>query len=229
MGKDSVEITFLTFLWGNWPHGREYVGRLRDGIARNCTKHFRFVLMADLQDEIEPIAGVDVIPLLSKTFPRNLRKLDMYRLTDRFSGRVVSFDLDTVIVGNIDFLAEYSGEFAVLEDLWEPSYLGGGITMFEANTLYEKLYRPALVHGMDWVRALSKGGGERHWYRAVYPMAGRIQGMYPGMIVDAKPEKSREIIHAIPHMGRIACFHGLPRPHEVERDWLTRHWGSRLP
>jgi hypothetical protein len=31
-------------------------------------------------------------------------------------------------------------------------------------------------------------------------------------------------LHSLPPESRIVCFHGKPRPNEVQHDWMVQHW-----
>ena len=44
-------------------------------------------------------------------------------------GRVLYIDLDTVIVGDLDPLAQYDGRFAILRDLFRPQHYGSGVML----------------------------------------------------------------------------------------------------
>jgi hypothetical protein len=207
MGGGNLVLTVCCFLWGDWPHAEMYVDRLRRGVARHLSLPHRFEVITAAPD-----------------LPRNLRKMWLYAPENGLSGRVLCLDLDTVVIGSLDDIGGYVGQFCVLEDLWQPGLCGGGVTAFEAGdpVLQERLWQP-IVDNLGEVMSVC-GGAERHWFRAQMPDADFWQRFYPGQIVDAKPKATRQIIEAVPGNGRLVCFHGRPRPHEVERDWLTEHW-----
>lgn len=210
-------LTVATCLWGDWPHALTYLIRLRAGVARHLPQPHRFVVLSD-----KDIPDFNVLPLHCDGWPRNLRKLALYRPDNGLEGRVLAFDLDTVICGDLSVLAAYRGRFAVLEDLWEPGLCGGGLTGFEAGTLADDLYWPA-ARNLEWAARATAGGAERHWYRLRYPHADFWQSLHPGLICDAKPITGM-IVPELPKGTALAMFHGKPRPHEVQRPWLEKHW-----
>ena len=111
--------------------GDEYVKRLREGIAKNCTIPYKF---CEFHGEEE---GWWAKLELFKAFPKG--------------ERVLYFDLDTVITGNIDDIASYSGDFIALTDFYHPRNIGSGVMAWEAgkeDKIYDKwveLGKPKLM------------------------------------------------------------------------------------
>ena len=214
-------ITILCQLWGSWgePVQAEYVQRLKNGVERYLSIPHRFICMTDIPEQVPD--GVETLPLGCVDWRWNLRKMAMYQPNNGLSGRVLALDLDIIIVGSLDDIASYDGRFATLEDFYEPGLSGGCISGFEGGTLSNELYRPILVNSFK-INAMTRGS-ERKWYRHQMPDADFWQTMYPGQIVSYKPRPS-ERLKTIPDDARIICFHGNPRPHECDADWLNQHW-----
>jgi hypothetical protein len=111
--------------------GARYVNALYRGCTRNLTVSHSFVCFTDdasgLLAEIEP-----------RCVPVGLdgwyNKIALFRAEAFPSGtRVLYFDLDTVILGNIDRLAAYEGAFAALSDPGLPSIINSSIMAWEAG------------------------------------------------------------------------------------------------
>ena len=153
--------------------------------------------------------------------PRNLRKMEMFK-PGLFRNQVFCFDLDTRIVGNIDEILSYRGDFATLQDWYEDApAAGGGIVSFRPHVALSRVLWTPLQMDLAKCLKVSKGGSERYWYRAQLGTdIDYFQDMYPGYFVDAKPREKKEIIEEVPEDARVVCFHGSPRPWEVERDWM---------
>ncbi len=129
-------------------------------------------------------------------------------------GRVLYMDLDTVIIGDLDPLAEYDGRFAILCDLLRPHYYGSGVMMWDAAQ-----------NGDVWERYVRAGcpnlrRGDQAWMQRVRPDADVLQDLYPSMFVSYKAHCS----DGLPDGASVVCYHGTPRPHEVESEWMDEHW-----
>ncbi len=204
-------ITIVCFCWGDWPFGEIYIKRLHSALRRHFPRAFDFQVITEVPD-----------------FPRNLKKMELYRPGNGLQGRVIAFDLDTIITGSLEGVANYDGPFAVVEDFWEPGLPGGGVLSFEVSEqLTKSLWEPLSA---DPVRAgkITQGGFERYWFRAQGLEVDFWQDFLPGQIIDAKPRDTLQIIDEIPDDTRMVHFHGRPRPHEVERSWLNEHWRSEV-
>lgn len=209
-------ITVACVLWGDWcaPHGENYVRAMREVVASNMSQPHRFVCLSD-----RVIDGIEVLPLPTVNWPRHLPKMWLYAPDNGLEGRVLVFDLDDIPVGSLDDLAARKDRFVCIEDPWE-SGAGGGTALFTAGDplLSERLYQPC-VDDMASTMKLCRGF-DRYLFRERLPEA----SFWPGeWVVDAKPQDTREIVSNIPPGTRLAHFHGSPRPHETDRQWL-RPW-----
>ena len=127
-------------------------------------------------------------------------KLELFK---EFKGKTLYFDLDTVITGNIDFLTE-PHEFAALTDFYHQRQIGSGVMSWDGDYshIYDKwaeLKKPNLM------------GGDQQWIFMVKPDAKRLQIEFPNKIVSYKVHCT----NGVPNDATVVCFHGLPRPHEV--------------
>lgn len=129
-------------------------------------------------------------------------------------GRVLYIDLDTVIVGCLDPLSEYGGRFAILGDLLRPQYFGSGVMMWDAA-----------ANGDVWERYVRAGcpnlrRGDQAWLQRVRPDADVLQKLFPSTFVSYKAHCG----DGLPDGSSVVCYHGTPRPHEVENEWMSEHW-----
>ena len=129
-------------------------------------------------------------------------------------GRVIFFDLDTVLVGEIDFLAHFDDEFAILRDFNRPDAFGSGVMVWNgsaSNDVWDEFVRA----GCPNLRR-----GDQVWIQKMRPNAALLQDRFPGKFVSYKND-SRE---GPPPGASVVCFHGDPRPHEVDAPWMRQHW-----
>ncbi len=189
-----------------------YVENLFDMVQRNLPPiPGRFVCFTDQQFEI---AGVETKPL-----PGDLHgwwnKLHLFTPGLFAKGdRVLFFDLDTLIVGELDRIAEYDGEFGILRDFYQPETFGSGVMAWRAGfgshiiDAYRQAGCPREFHG-----------GDQTFIQTVQPKADRLQDLFPGAFVSYK-------IDCNPHPpkgARVVCFHGKPKPHELD-GWVAETW-----
>lgn len=187
----------------------EYVHNLKRGVERHLSLSHKFVALAD-----HDIEGVEV-RRVADHFKDWWAK--MYLFSERaFSDDedVLYLDLDTVITGSLDDIAQLDVDFAMLSDFYHPKRLASGMLKFKGNQHCDILY--------DW---LSYGAprmldGDQAWLELKRPNAQRFQDLVPKQIVSYKGDV---ISSGIDAQTRVVCFHGRPRPHEVS-GLISKHW-----
>lgn len=170
--------------------GDEYVEKMRSMVARNLSKPHRF----------ECITRSDK--------PGWWAKIDLFR-PGRFSGRVVAFDLDTVIVGPLDALADTKGTVHLTDWGWDHNLYGNAVMVWDAGEFDEIFTRytpdvPMRLRGdNDWMfelggwPALPKGLNVSYRYHAkAGPPAGAV----------------------------TVSMHGRPKCHEITKGWVPEFW-----
>ena len=202
-------LNFVCLKAGN-VFGPEYVNLLRDMVLRNLSIDTidRFICITD--DRIGLDDGIEIIDL-----PSDLEtwwgKLYMFKKDLFTSGdRMVFMDLDTVITGRLDTIFKYQGKLAALRDFYKPSELASGILLWEAGsqTIWE-----------DW-EADGKPRNEigDQWWIGKY-QADFLQDLYPNKFVSFKGDCQI----SPPSDAAVICFHGLPRPHQIQ-GWISNFW-----
>jgi len=101
------DLTIACVLRSGGDFDQEYVERLRDGVAANLSLPHRFVCLSDVEVPCERLA-------LQHGWPGWWSKLELF---EQLKGRVLYFDLDTVIAGSLDEIASYPHAFSMLSDL----------------------------------------------------------------------------------------------------------------
>lgn len=198
-------------------HGTEYVNKLYDQVTRNLPEGFpgSFTCFTDdLSLTTNPA-------ILRRHLPHEglqgwWNKLALFKPGLFPAGdRVLYFDLDTIITGPLDALAQYHGDFAILRDFYRPGGLQSSVIAWEADThanLWEA-FELAQYPQTD-------PGGDQSFMEKHLHNPNILQNLFPGLFVSYK-------VHArlgIPKGASVVCFHGLPRPHEVETGWVPQIW-----
>lgn len=197
-----------------------HVQWLKRQISEKLTVKYRFVCLSDVE-----IEGVETIPL-RHGWPGWWSKMELFANFDR----AFYIDLDTVIVGNIDDIATRSGDgFSALRNLSSPTSarIGSGVMQWTGDYfyLYGKFLRDAAGHMAAYVR--SDRWGDQGFIQDHLPGWEFLQDRHPGAIVSYKFGMKA---HGDPPPGcRIVCFHGKPKPHEVEgkHSWIPALRSSR--
>lgn len=135
-------------------------------------------------------------------------KIDLFR-PGQFTGRVLYLDLDTVIVGPLDALANTRGIIHLQDWGWTKNDFGSGVMVWDAGE-HDEIYSrftadvPKNFRGdQDWLTHL---GG---WDALPFPM-----------LCSAK-------YHCKPHPpagASVVCFHGPKKPHNTDNAALAQHW-----
>lgn len=164
------------------------------------------------------VPGVATVPLLHR-WPGWWSKLELFRPGALPVGeRVLYLDLDTTIVGPIDDLLDRTEPFLALADFYRrpplvpQRGLGSGLLMWTAGQqdgLYDDFAEAPLAH-MEWC---GHAGDQRFLERRRLPVTTFWEDVVPGQVVSYKVH-CRE--RGVPHGARVVCFHGAPRPWQVQ-------------
>ena len=218
-------LTVVTFLWGSWcdtVESERYVLRLRNMLRRNSTMPYRFVCFTD-RDELLKTNFDDIemvrIPEIAKNLRKNFVKFWVYAKDNGIDGRVILFDLDMIILNNIDDMLAYPGVWCGIKAFRSTvHHLGGGMVSFQKKKcewLWDELYNNREMWEMKC------RGNERFVYEALLSSTTDTwQDLYPNALVSYK----RQCLTGIPKDARIVAFHGKPRPHEVMDKWVKKYW-----
>lgn len=188
-------------------YSREYVAILHDMVARNLTKPFRFWCVTDDLEPIHP--GIEIIPANLK-LDGWWQKLWLFspEMPWALGERIVYFDLDTAIVGNLDEVVETKG---IIRDWHVPGY-NSSVMIWnhgEHAAIWEQFRTSAMdhLHGdQDWITNCAKAGD--HW--DIFPQNWFVS--------------YRSHAETFPPLGsKAVCFHGKPKPHECG-GWVPDVW-----
>lgn len=166
----------------------EYVKRLKDGVDKNLSGH-HFVCFTDVDVPCERIP-------LRQNLLGWWSKLELFTLT----GKTLYFDLDTVITGDLNEIAEYPHTFTMLSDFYAPQRLASGVMAWNGD--YSHILK-------DYDPCQSYPGHGDQGYIATKVTSERFQNILPSQITSRKATSTRN------KNERVVCFHGEPRPHSV--------------
>lgn len=214
-------VIFACVQAGNYcGRGAEYVNTLYDMVRRSLPGGFmgKFVCLTDNAADLDP--GIAVMDL-----PSDLDgwwgKLYLFKRGLFPDGaRVIFFDLDTLILGDLEAITRYTGQFATLNDFYHPSRVGPAVMLWEAGGHASSIWDEWVAQGKPrnamgdlwWINQLDEGQFAKR--------ADKLQDLFPGAFVSFKAD----CLQGPPNGTKVVCFHGKPRPHEASEGWVKGVW-----
>lgn len=203
-------LTIATLLWAanetsehfSMMYTEKWVDRLYHGFRRNLTTPFDFVCFTDQHrkfDEEIVTENQIHIPDLGKNGYSDC--IIPYSL-DR---PMILCGLDTVVIGNIDHLAQYvldGGTYALPRDPYVPERACNGVAL--------------VPQGMKRISSEHDGSNDMIHVRK-YPHV-FIDDIFPGQVVSYKGHVKDKGWDGV----RICFFHGKEKPHELTHDPMIR-------
>ena len=198
--------TVVCVLRRGGPFTPVWVARLRDQCARHLPPH-KFCCLAD---QAVPVPRIP----LKYAWPGFYSKFELFR-PGALGGRVVYFDLDTLLVANAAPLFDYQGPFAALSDFLDPGMVASGVMAWDADAtdgLWARLTDPMPEF---------RGRSDYPLNRALGSDVGRLQDLFPGLIGSYKADG----LEGGPKDYSVVCFHGEPKQHELpDGHWARAAW-----
>jgi hypothetical protein len=227
MGGRALEIaTIVCFYWGDWnsPYGNVYVNRLYRGFLENLERPFRFICFTDIREHSQRyfMKGIDMQRLNCPHWRWNLRKLYAYNPEHQFlSEQVIICDLDVVVTGDMTDIVECGGDFITCRGAYHPDRMGGSLMSFRPDKM-EFLWHQMVRRPAYWEEKTK--GSERRYFNLLFKEHNQSwqawEDLLPGQVLSYK----RDCGNGLPSDSRLVRFHGKPRPHEVNDQWVKENW-----
>ncbi len=208
---------------GRCDYDAGYVDKLQRAVARHLPAPHRFVCLSNVEVPCERIP-------LTHPWGHWWAKMALFR-PDLDLGRVLYFDLDTVIVGDIGELAEQR-LLTLLADFNKPEWLQSGVMLLPEEA--RGRVWDAWIAGPERHMAEHAGNGDGGFLRSL-GHAQTWQQVLPGRVVSFKRDIAKahyvrkwdQPPSALPAGARVVCFHGRPRPAEMPAGyWLREAWAA---
>ncbi len=194
--------------------GAEYVARMESMVRCNLPGFHSFVVLTDSPERhsaLDAFEGVDV-----RKLPRAFAvsswwaKIALFE-PGLFEGRVMYTDLDAVVVGNLQPLAENKGIIHLRDWGWKEDVYGSGSMTWDAGE-HREIWDDFGPQVMQSYR------GDQDYLTAL----GGWRALPKGLACSY-----RYVSKAAPPEGcRLVHFHGKPKPHEVKTGWVPAAWAS---
>lgn len=201
--ETKTPVTFVCVNVGT-KYPMEYVAILRDMLHRNTLpdRERRFLCVTDRPDELpEGVEPVEPEPDL----PGWWQKIALFKPGKLPEGRIVYFDLDVAITGELDTLIDQPG---IIRDWHLPTY-NSSVMVWDTGE-----------HAEAWERftpdVVQRLRGDQDWLSEV----GGWETFPEGWCVSFRSHAQQWP----PAGARVICFHGRPKPHEVTSGWVPAAW-----
>lgn len=198
----------------NW----KYVNKLHDNLVEKLGWNtFEFTILTDDQNNqmFDTPSRINFVPL-EMGLKKFWSKLELFKL----SGRVLYFDLDTIILNPIDTLVNEirtcpEGSFYMMRAFnRERQRWGSAIMAWNGDFNY-------ISHNFDKSNLLEMNYGkweQKYISDRLEKMGVKVQPIN-NFLTGIRSYK-HQCIKKIPKDTKIICFHGIPRPHDV--NWLKK-------
>lgn len=220
-------LTVAAVLKTGGDYGCDDAARLFRALRRNLTATpYHPILLTDDPAATETLADPEIRPLRNG-WPGWWSKMELFGLP----GPVLYLDLDTVIVGTLDPIAEAvlqgpADLFAMLRD-FNSRLPASGVMAWNGDR--SKILR---VFADQWGRGLIRGiRGDQDWLRRYargtsLPVRFFQGGLVPEGFIQSYKKDLGAGKMAPPTYASLVCFHGQPRPIGVNPrpPWMTEHW-----
>jgi len=205
-----------------------WVARLRAQVRRHLKIEHRFHIICDSSiiwdDARLSVCGGDTIHTVADCWPGWWAKLELFK-PDRFSGPVLYFDLDTLLIGDLSEIASAAAEhdLIMLRDFCRPGGLGSGVMAWRSQEAVAPLYGAFTARPRMFMECHRVGGDQEFIeVRAHLKKVAHWQDVVPGQIVSYKADACER---AAPAAARVMCLHGKPKFTDMPADnWARREW-----
>ena len=220
----SGVISFVTSMFNGWRENvykPDHVLRMKDMIAEHYHKPHKFYCVSD-----EPIAGVETVPIWDcpipplKGIPSSYFRLFLFsgQAIPLFGRRVVSIDLDGIILKNITGLFGTNEPFKILEGVSNP--YNGSLWQVTPGT-YPELWADLDVKLAAKANAQKAKNGKRFYGSDQAVMAYRL----PRSPTWSEADGVFQFRGDIPQEAKIMFFTGLQKPWQSK--FAPLYWGDK--
>lgn len=183
-----------------------YVRALYNSLCVWAGTNFEFVCLTDLEEDVPGKIT------LRDNLPGWWSKIEIFK----FCGPAIYFDLDTVIVGSLlPFISEIErcpqDQFFMLKAFNSFRRYASGIMAWNGDfSFIHSNFKKGLISKFHW--------DQKYIANARQP-DGFVQELCPGVY-----SYKHHCKQALPVDARVICFHGEPRPHQVNTKWMRDNW-----
>lgn len=215
-------ITIACVLKHGGDYDERYVKSLHESIGRNIHDYkFDFICLSGVYNALNQ---------LTDNWQGWWSKIELFKLV----GKVLYFDLDTVILHNIDYMFELTNRLATNEFIgiksFNPTRNQKEETIFASGIMAWNGDFRFVYDNFDYHKekiGLGKGRMRDQDYISRELRARNIKIKFWQDEMGGIYSYKNHCKEGLPASARVVCFHGHPRPHEVMHlDWVKENWGE---
>lgn len=202
----------------------DYVNNLAKGVKRNTTVPIEFVCYCTDDTGIDR-SLVDTVVKISKQYSGWWNKIELFNTANFHGRKIVFFDLDTIILGNIDEVLSYDHYFTGLRDFYKLDRFASGVLAWKQvdPKIYVEFHKKP-----SFAMRSCTGGDQEFISKCIGNKHEFFQDLFPGKFVSLKADCGyRENRLKVPASASVLCFHGIPKPHEMVGTALYDIWTGR--
>jgi hypothetical protein len=216
--EERNRITIACVLKSGGVYDVSYVKNLGNALKRHVTVPFDFVCLTDMYIPANICKSIK----LKCNYPGWWSKIELFTPDIIHTDRIVFFDLDTLIVGNIDHILLKKDEFIGLFPFNRAQRMRGGfasgVMSWKNNGLFSYIASEfdsekhiEKFHGdQDYINYILR----RHKLKEISLLTNQ-EGIY-SYKKHCKLESPKD--------AKVICFHGAPRIHNLKIPLVTENW-----
>ena len=212
------KLVIICVLKSGGDYGLAYVNKLKHMLIRHTTLPYEFICLSDLEIPSYLCKSIK----LQDGLPGWWSKIELFREELIDADRIVYFDLDTVILDNIDELLKRDEYFIGLKPFNQkrrknPYLFGSGIMSWENDGMLSFIYEEFRKYMAQWFK------GDQEYIARKLDEKGILLSFWQSLVSGVYSYK-RQCKEALPEDAKIVCFHGHPRLPEVKKQWVKENW-----
>jgi hypothetical protein len=231
-------VNVVCVYWGN-KYSPDYVSKLYNMVKRNLSIPFRFIVYTDhpsqtLAHEKNDFRNNQIPDYQTRKLPFTnydgwWNKLTLFSPEADLKGTCLYFDLDVVILDNIDDMALFGKEdtFGVINDFNPASSVYNSSIMKFNNITAEHIWTSFKKDETNMMRHHGDQQVMSHFIKSTphcKVMPDEWTFSYKWFSREApRIDKSQWTFDQKPN-AKVCVFHGLPNPHESTKKWVQDNW-----
>lgn len=206
-----------------------YMAKLAAGVRKHLAADHEILCLADRPDDVP--AGIGVWDVSGYGLTGWWAKMLLFHHAIPARGdRILYFDLDTLIVGDLAPLAAYDGPFGICANFtrragivtWPCNY-GSCVMSFPTGSLHKDVWLRFRAR-QDEMMAEAGAYGDQWSIEMLRPGADMLQALMPAQyFAHFKRDLNRQ--PPAPETS-VVVFGGTPKPHEVTAPWYAERWAA---
>lgn len=220
----SEPITVACVCRSGGIYNADWVLKLKRGVKRNLSLPHKFVCLSDMDMPVERLP-------LTQPWAGWWSKLALF--DGRLQGRILYFDLDSVIVGSLDKIASYPHRFTMAHDFYGNNPCSTAMAWDTATdaTGYRFIYdafmaNPGIARHYDKLLPIERRIGDQAFIEDQLkehgvPIAQFRHVTGERSIASYKVDKCKD---GAPSDAAVVAFHGRPKCNEIKTGWIPQVW-----